>query len=87
MLNVSYFHRPARPRIQDLSHSRGNQAIPCANTVAVPSQHKVELSELALQVGPVMFGKRWNLGWEAYPVRANGLAQILDVNLIELANA
>jgi hypothetical protein len=83
MLNVSRFHRSALPRIQDLLHSSGTQPIARTDIVAIPTQHKIELGELALQVGPVIFCKRWNLGWEADPVRANGLAQIPDIYLAE----
>ena len=82
MLNVSGFHGSALPRIQDLSDSIGIKPVPRGDLAGVPPQHKVELGELSLQVGPVMFWKRWNLGRKADPVRADGLAQIADAYLL-----
>ena len=74
VLNVSHSHCSAPPRIQDLSHSRRSQPVAYTDSAAVPSQYEVELGELALQAGTVMFLKRRDLGWEDDTVRANGLA-------------
>jgi hypothetical protein len=43
MLNVSGFHRPALPRIQDLYHSAGSEFILRADFGKSPPRHKVEL--------------------------------------------
>jgi hypothetical protein len=84
VLNVPRFRCQVLPRIQDLPHSRLAQPIALSNIAAIPSQHKVELGDLALQLDPVVFRERWDLGRKTDTVRPNGLPEILDIYFAEI---
>jgi len=81
MLDVASRRGSALPCVQDRPYLLLRQSIPGSDPATIPSEYIVKLGQPGLQVDPAAGWKCRDLGWEADPIRADGEAQIADVDL------
>jgi hypothetical protein len=64
-LDISHLNRTPLPSGQDLLNPLAEKPMPLRYPVTAPAQQEIELYGLALEIGPVMFGKCRNLRGKA----------------------
>ena len=70
-LDISHLNGAPLPGGQYLLDTLPKNTVPLRDSAAAPSEKKVKLHGLALDIGTIVFRKDRDLGWEADAVPAN----------------
>ena len=83
MLDIAGLDSATFPGFQDLRHSLVHEPVPDGDGFTTPPEHKVQLDNPPLQIGPVVPFERGHRAWEANAVGANRHAQLIETQAIE----
>ncbi len=84
VLHIAGLDGALLPGVENLLDALADQPMAFGDIGTTPTEHEVELHNFPLQIRAIMLGEDGNLRWKADPVIADGGAQPIDPEILDL---